>query len=82
MYYFYLNFPNYKTKSIMIHHQDCGHCRSGHGKLSSLSNKNGFWAGPFNAIEDTEDSLEKLMKLVVNKFTYTICRCCKNKTNP
>lgn len=43
MYYFYLNFPNYKTNSIMIHHQDCGDCKSGHGKLGSLSNKNGFW---------------------------------------
>lgn len=73
MYYFYLNFPNLKTNKIMIHHQDCGDCQSGHGKLGSLSNKNGFWAGPFNTIVDTEDSLNKLLNLVVDKY---------NKRNP
>ncbi len=78
MYYFYLNFPNYKTNSIRIHHQDCGDCKSGQGKLGSLSNKNGFWAGPFNTIEDTEDSLNKLLNLVEYKFSYRKCtRCIK-----
>jgi hypothetical protein len=78
MYYFYLNFPNYKKNSIMIHYQDCGDCKSGHGKLGSLSNKNGFWAGPFNSIRDTEDALNKLMNLVEYKFTFKTCsRCIK-----
>jgi hypothetical protein len=62
----------------MIHHQDCGDCKSGHGKLGSLSNKNGFWAGPFNSIGDTEDALNKLMNLVEHKFTFKTCsRCIK-----
>jgi predicted nucleic-acid-binding Zn-ribbon protein len=60
----------------MIHHQDCGDCKSGHGKRDSLSNKNGFWAGPFNTINDTEDSLNKLLNLVEDKFTFRTCRRC------
>ena len=66
----------------MIHHQDCGDCNSGHGKLNTLSNINGFWAGPFNTIKDTEDSLIKLLNLVEYKFTFKTCSRCKNKTNP
>ena len=60
----------------MIHHQDCGDCKSGHGKLGSLSNDNGFWAGPFNCIKDTEDALNKLNHLVENKFTFKTCSRC------
>lgn len=78
MYYFYLNYPNYKTNPIIIHHQDCGDCKSGHGKLGSLSNKNGFWAGPFKTVKNTEDSLNRLLHLVVDKFTFRTCsRCIK-----
>lgn len=82
MYHFYLNFPNYKTKNIKIHHQDCNDCNLGHGKQNSLSNINGFWAGPFNTIKDAEDSLNRLLNLVSNKFKFNICSRCKNKTNP
>jgi hypothetical protein len=79
MYYFYLNFPNYKTKAINIHHESCGDCKSGHGKKDSLSNKNGFWAGPFYSICDAEDSLNKLLSLVEFKFTFKKCSRCIKK---
>lgn len=76
MYYFYLNFPTYKTHVIKIHRQNCRDCNSGQGKRNSLSNKNGFWAGPFKTINDTEDSLNELLNLVENKFTFSTCRRC------
>ena len=75
MYYFYLNFPNYKSKSIKIHHSTCGDCKSGQGKIS-ISNEKGFWAGPFSKIEDIENSLKELQKIVKSQFMFEKCKRC------
>ena len=75
MYYFYLNFPNFKSKPIRIHIGSCGHCNSGNGKLS-LSNSRGFWAGPFQSLDDIDASLKELQKIVTHPFTYEKCSCC------
>lgn len=76
MYYFYFNFPNYKSKSIIIHDGNCGDCNSSQGKLGSLSNSNGFWAGPFKTVIEVELALNKLLKLVEHKFNYEKCSRC------
>ncbi len=72
MYYFYLNFPKYKDKEILIHKKNCGFCKNETGNTI-----NGFWAGPFTKIEDAEINLIKLNNLVIHKFKYRKCSCCK-----
>lgn len=72
MYYFYLNFPEYKRKEILIHNSNCGHCNNETGNT-----ENGFWAGPFTKIEDVETNLKKLNSLVKHNFKYRKCSCCK-----
>ena len=79
MYYFYLNFPNYKSKNIMIHSSECGDCKSGIGKRGSLSNEKGFWAGPFETYLNAELCLEELLKKVNVKFAYAKCKKCIKK---
>lgn len=79
MYYFYFNFPNYKSKNIIIHDENCGDCKSGHGKLGSLSNSNGFWAGPFKTVEDVELALGRLLNIVDDEFKYKRCSRCLKK---
>lgn len=39
MYYFYINFPTFKDRTILIHHGDCGQCKDGNGMFESGSNK-------------------------------------------
>ncbi len=63
MYYFYINFPNFKDRTILIHHGDCGQCQNGNGMQVSGSNERGFWAGPFKDLNHTEEALKSLIKL-------------------
>ncbi len=79
MYFFYFNFPNFKSKPIVIHHSKCGNCNSGEGKLGSFSNRNGFWAGPFKDTIELEEALNRLNNLLLTKFTFTYCKHCKSK---
>jgi len=72
MYYFYLNFPNYKDKEILIHTKNCGFCKNETGNT-----RNGFWAGPFNNLEDAETNLKSLNNLVIHKFKFRKSSCCK-----
>ncbi len=72
MCYFFLNFPEYKRKEILIHKANFGHCNNETG-----NKKNGFWVGPFTKIEDAETNLKKLNGLVKHNFKYRKCSCCK-----
>jgi hypothetical protein len=74
-YYFYFNFPNLASKTIFIHNSTCGNCKGGLGKLGSLSNEKGFWAGPFGTVDAAKTALIKLQKLIPAQFTYKTCRC-------
>jgi hypothetical protein len=74
-YYFFFNFRNLTSKSVLIHKASCGHCKDGLGKHGSLSNENGFWAGPFGTVDSANTALIKLQKLITTQFTYQTCGC-------
>ena len=63
MYYFYINYPNFKDRTILIHNGDCGQCQNGNGMQGSGSNERGFWAGPFEELIHAEEALKSLIKL-------------------
>lgn len=63
-YYFYLNFPRFSEKKILIHRNTCLKCKNGAGLRSGGSNEKGFWAGPFKRYDDATAALKKL----VSKF--------------
>jgi hypothetical protein len=77
MYYFYINYPNLKDRTILIHHGDCGNCQNGTGKQGSGSNEKGFWTGSFSSLSDAETALELLVKLFKNPPNTGNCSCCK-----
>jgi hypothetical protein len=67
MYYFYINFPNFKDRTILIHNGDCGNCQNGIGMNDIGSNERGFWAGPFKDLNQAEQALQSLIKLFNHK---------------
>ena len=71
MFYFYINFPNFKKRVIKIHKADCGICKNGKGKNGDeYSNEKGFWAGPFEKYHDTVLALEKLISKFNSKVNF------------
>jgi hypothetical protein len=77
MYYFYINYPNFKDRTILIHNGDCGNCQSGTGKQGAGSNEKGFWTGSLSNLSDTQTALELLVKLFKNRPKTGNCSCCK-----
>ena len=77
MYYFYINYPNFKDRTILIHHGDCGQCQNGTRKQGAGSNEKGFWTGSFAKLSDAETALELLVKLFKNPPNTENCSCCK-----
>jgi len=76
MYYFYLNFPTFKERTILIHKGDCSECQNGNGKQGSGSNEKGFWAGPFHELSHAEEALKKMIKLFNHQPKTKNHRCC------
>jgi hypothetical protein len=77
MFYFYINFPNFKERVIIMHKADCGMCRNGKGQNGpEYSNERGFWAGPFEKYPDTVLALEKLISKFNTKVNFDNCRFC------
>jgi hypothetical protein len=66
MFYFYINFPTFKSRTILIHRGECGDCQNGIGKHNIGSNEKGFWSGPFKNLDDADSAMKKLQK----KFKY------------
>ncbi len=77
MYYFYINYPRFKDRTILIHHGDCGDCQNGTGKQGSGSNEKGFWTGSFANLSDAETALKLLVKLFKDPPKTRNCSCCK-----
>ncbi len=63
MYYFYINYPNFKDRTILIHNGDCGQCKDVYGMFDSGSNEKCFWAGPFKELNHADEALKSLIKL-------------------
>jgi len=76
MYFFYVNFPNFKDRTILIHKANCGHCQNGIGMKVLGSNERGFWAGPFKELNQAEESLNNLIKFFNHKPEIGNHTCC------
>jgi len=76
MYYFYINYPTFKDRTILIHYGDCGQCKKGNGMFDSGSNEKGFWAGPFKDLNQAEQSLHSLIRLFNHKPPTGNHSCC------
>ena len=75
MYYFYINFPTFKNRTILIHKGECGDCQNGNGKRNIGSNHRGFWAGPFKKYDQAYSALSKLQSKFRNPPEIGDCRC-------
>jgi len=75
MYYFYINFPTFKQRTILIHKGECGDCQNGNGKRNIGSNEKGFWAGPFKKYEHAYSALSKLQSKFQNPTKIGDCNC-------
>jgi hypothetical protein len=76
MYYFYINFPNFNDRTILIHHGTCGRCQNGNGQRGSGTNAIGFWAGPFQTYNDAHGALTKLIRRFQNPPNIDDCGAC------
>ena len=74
-FYFYLNFPRFSDKKILIHVHTCGHCANGNGKRGTGSNEKGFWAGPFKKYSHAKEALLKLILKFENPPETGNCNC-------
>ena len=74
-FYFYLNFPRFSEKRILIHRNSCLRCKNGEGLHGAGSNEKGFWAGPFNHYEHANDALRKLISKFSNPPETGDCDC-------
>jgi hypothetical protein len=74
-YYFYVNFPNFASKTILIHKGTCGHCNQGLGKNGIGSNERGFWAGPFGQYDNARAALTNLFDKFINPPQTGDCNC-------
>jgi hypothetical protein len=77
MYYFYINYPTFKDRTILIHHGDCGDCQNGTDKQGSGSNEKGFWTGSFANLSDAETALKLLVEKFKNPPKIRNHSCCK-----
>jgi hypothetical protein len=77
MYYFYINYPRFKDRTILIHHGYCGDCQNGTGKQGSGSNEKGFWTGSFANLSDAETALKLLVEKFKNPPKIRNHSCCK-----
>ena len=75
MYYFYINYPNFKDRIILIHHGDCSQCQNGNGMHEAGSNEKGFWAGPFKKYDHAAIALAKLVAKFRNPPETGDCGC-------
>lgn len=75
MYYFYINFPTFKNRTILIHKGECGDCQNGNGKRNVGSNEKGFWAGPFKKYAHAYSALSKLQSKFRNPPEIGDCSC-------
>ena len=64
MYYFYINYPRFKDRTILIHHGDCGDCQNGTGKQGSGSNEKAF--GPDHS------QIFQMLKLPLNYWSKNL----------
>lgn len=74
-FYFYVNFPRFSEKKILIHRNTCGHCNSGQGKRGTGSNEKGFWCGPFKKYDHAAIALTKLIAKCSNSPKTGDCDC-------
>jgi hypothetical protein len=74
-YYFYVNFPRFKEKKILIHRNTCSNCKNGTGLRGRGSNEKGFWAGPFNKYIHAHEALTKLVSKFQNPPECGDCDC-------
>jgi hypothetical protein len=74
-FYFYINFPTFASKKILIHRGTCGHCNHGNGKKGGGSNEKGFWAGPFNSHSNARRALDSLIGKFQNPPLTGDCSC-------
>ena len=74
-FYFYVNFPRFWEKKIMIHRNTCLRCKNGSGLRGAGSNEKGFWAGPFKNYEHAYSALSKLQSKFQNPPEIGDCSC-------
>ena len=72
---FYVNFPRFSEKIILIHRNTYLKCRNGDGLHSTGSNEKGFWAGPFNKHIHASIALSKLISKFENPPETGYCNC-------
>ena len=77
MFYFYINFPNFKKRIIKIHKAECSRCKNGKGQNGEeYSNEKGFWAGPFDIYANIVLALENLVTKFNSKVHFDNCKFC------
>jgi hypothetical protein len=74
-FYFYVNFPRFSERRILIHRNTCGHCNDGNGQRGTGSNEKGFWAGPFKQYDHASEALRKLNSKFQNPPMTGDCDC-------
>jgi hypothetical protein len=77
MYFFYINYPNIRNRTILIHHSDFGQCQNGNGMHGSGSNERGFWACLFKDLNLAEQLLQSLISLLNHQLPTGNHSCCK-----
>jgi len=75
MYYFYINFPRFSDKTILIHSGACSKCNNGLGLRGLGSTSRGFWAGPFMQHAQASAALDLLVSKFVNPPLTSNCDC-------
>jgi hypothetical protein len=74
-YCFYLNFPRFTEKRILIHRNTCGHCNDGQGQRGTGINEGGFWTGQFKQHAHASEALRRLNSKFQNPPLTGDCDC-------
>ena len=74
-FYFYVNFPRFAEKKILIHRNTCLRCKNGDGLRGAGSNEKGFWTGPFKKYAHAYSALSKLQSKFRNPPEIGDCSC-------
>ncbi len=74
-FYFYVNFPRFSEKKILIHRNTCLRCKNGAGLRGGSSNEKGFLAGPFKKYDHAAIALTKLIAKFSNPPETGDCGC-------
>jgi hypothetical protein len=74
-FYFYVNFPRFSEKNILIHRNTCLRCKNGSGLRGSGSNEKGFWAGSFKRYNHASEALRKMNSKFKNPPMMGDCDC-------